>query len=45
MTILGTLKDCDGDLTSQLSCSLITITFLVNTNLTAVFQSTADKGK
>ena len=45
MTILGTLKDCDGDLTSQSSCSLITMTFLVNTNLTAVFQSTADKGK
>ena len=45
MTMLGTFNDCEGDLTSQSSCSLITITFLVKTSLTAVFQSTADKGK
>ena len=35
----------DGDLTTQSEYSLITMTFLVKTNFTAVFQSTADKGK
>ena len=43
--MLGTLNDVEGDLTVQSSCSFIIITFLVMTNLTAVFQSTEDNGK
>ena len=43
--MLGTLNEVEGDLTIQSSCSLIIITFLVITNLTAVFQSTEESGK
>mgnify|MGYP005709971567 FL=1 len=45
ITILGTLKLIEGDLTVQSEYSFTTITFLVKTSLTAVFQSTADNGK
>ena len=45
ITLLGTLKFIEGDLTIQSEYSFTTITFLVKTSLTAVFQSTADKGK
>ena len=45
ITMLGTLNEVEGDLTIQSSCSLIIITFLVITNLTAVFQSTEESGK